>query len=201
MIWMAVTPAMGRAQTVTALKAPKAPLVATPTDLVGPPDSGRFGTAVTALPNGNIVVTDLYFSVISPFPMFSVGAIYLYNGATGALISMLTGSNSYDLIGIYGVTVLSNGNYVIRSGFWNGGKRGGDVGQRHNRREWRRLCGQQPCRHLAGGPVGQLPYNTTYERQLCREHAELAEWHDPLRGRGDVGQWLDGRERHHLCQQ
>ncbi|MFL6216603.1 MAG: hypothetical protein ACJ74J_22155 [Blastocatellia bacterium] len=118
MIGMAVMPAMSQAQTVTALKAPKAPSVATPTDLVGPLGSERFGMAVTALPNGNIVVTDPNFSIGGP----SVGAAYLYNGATGALISTLTGSNAFDLIGFYGVAVLSNGNYVISSANWNGGR-------------------------------------------------------------------------------
>src|SRR5690242_8346552 len=98
MIWMAVMPATGRAQTVTELKAPKAPSVATPTDLVGPPGSLRFGTVVTALPNGNIVVTDPFFDLGGPSPAVSVGAVYLYNGATGALISMLTGSNAFDRV-------------------------------------------------------------------------------------------------------
>jgi Repeat of unknown function (DUF5650) len=88
-------------------------------DIAGPAGSGRFGTSVTALPNGNFVVTDPHYSISSPTPIANVGAVYLYNGATGARISMLTGSARNDLVGSGRVTVLSNGNYVVRSPDWN----------------------------------------------------------------------------------
>src|SRR5690349_13719289 len=118
---MSVLPAVSRAQAVTPLKAPKAPAVATPTDLVGPPGSVRFGQTVTALPNGNIVVTDPLYNIVGPSSVVFAGAVYLYNGATGALISQLTGSHNSDRVGEGGVTVLSNGNYVIRSLYWDSG--------------------------------------------------------------------------------
>jgi filamentous hemagglutinin family protein len=67
---------------------------------------------------GNIVVA-------SPNDNFggvgSTGAVYLYNGTTGALISTLFGTVAGDLVGSGGVTKLSNGNYTVNSPSWNGG--------------------------------------------------------------------------------
>jgi len=89
---------------------------ATQIDIPGPAGSVRFGTQVTALPNGNIVVTDPNFNLAG---VANVGAVYLYNGATGALISRLTGSTTSDAVGENGITLLPNGNYVVRSQSWN----------------------------------------------------------------------------------
>ena len=85
------------------------------TDIPGPTGSGTFGKAVTYLPNGNFVVTDPTYSLTTPTAVASVGAVYLYNGSTLALISTLTGSSANDKVGEGGVTVLSNGNFVVRS--------------------------------------------------------------------------------------
>ncbi|MGH7200903.1 MAG: hypothetical protein ACREJB_09880, partial [Planctomycetaceae bacterium] len=66
---------------------------------------------------GNVVIT-------SPFDDAGgtdAGAVYLFNGATGALISTLTGSTANDRVGFHGVTALSNGNYVVSSALWNNG--------------------------------------------------------------------------------
>ena len=84
-------------------------------DILGPAGSGEFGKQVVALPNGNIVVTDpLYDSGI----LTDVGVVYLYNGATRALISTLTGSTAADQVGSGGVVMLENGNYVVLSPSW-----------------------------------------------------------------------------------
>ncbi len=91
---------------------------ATPTvrfDIHGPAGSGAFGTTVTALPNGNLVVTDPLYDAGG---VQDVGAVFLYNGGNGALISTLTGSTALDRVGSGGVTVLSNGNYVVSSPHW-----------------------------------------------------------------------------------
>ena len=85
-------------------------------DIPGPPGSGRFGESVTVLPNGNIVVSDPYYDAGSAA---DVGAVYLYDGASGALISMLTGSTAGDTIGW--VAALANGNYVVSSPRWDNG--------------------------------------------------------------------------------
>ena len=85
----------------------------------------RFGDRVglaTALTNGNYVVssqqwTDNSFQI-------AVGAVTWCNGATGCMgevtaANSLTGSTSNDNVG--NVTALTNGNYVVTSGFWDNG--------------------------------------------------------------------------------
>ncbi len=99
--------AVGSAQPVVA---------ATQIDIAGPAGSGAFGTSVTVLPNGNIVVTDPYYDAGE---IADVGAVYLYDGATGAQISALTGSTAGDQVGYDDVIVLRNGNYVVRSTLWD----------------------------------------------------------------------------------
>jgi hypothetical protein len=83
--------------------------------LVDPQPGGVFGTQVLTLSTGNIVVTD-------PNANNNAGAVYLFNGQTGALISTLTGSTGGtrgDRIANQGVTALGNGNFVVDSEFWN----------------------------------------------------------------------------------
>lgn len=78
-------------------------------------EGNQFGSSVTVLPNGNVVVTSAYDDLGGT----DAGAVYLYNGQTGALISSLTGSHVNDHVGMDGITVLSNGNFLVRSAFWN----------------------------------------------------------------------------------
>jgi hypothetical protein len=87
-------------------------------DIAGPPGSGAFGASVTMLPNGNFVVVDTNYS--APAGAINIGAVYLYNPA-GVLISTLTGSTASDKIGSGGVTVLSNGHYIVSSPYWDNG--------------------------------------------------------------------------------
>ncbi len=86
-------------------------------DIAGPAGSGAFGT-VTVLPNGNFVVVDAGYDEGA---ISNVGAVYLYNGATKTIISTLKGSTANDAIGSQAITVLTNGNYVIRSQTWDNG--------------------------------------------------------------------------------
>ncbi len=82
-----------------------------------PAAGNEFGATVVVLTSGNIVVT-------SPFDDFggtNAGAVYLFNGFTGAVISTLRGSTANDNVGNSGVTALSNGNYVVRSTNWDNG--------------------------------------------------------------------------------
>ena len=91
-------------------------------DLSGPAGSGAFGSSVTVLSNGNFVVTDPSYSI--PGGPTNVGAVYLYDGATLALISKLTGSTANDQIcgGTFGgVKALVNGNFVLISPYWANG--------------------------------------------------------------------------------
>lgn len=89
---------------------------ATQIDITGLTGSGAFGSSVTALPNGNIVVIDSDYDSAT---ISNAGAVYLYNGATGMLISALTGDQINDRIGSFGVKVLPNGNYVVLSPSWH----------------------------------------------------------------------------------
>ena len=92
-------------------------------DINGPNGSDSFGTDVVILPNGNFVVTDPDYDI--PAGAENVGAVYLYS-SNGTLISTLTGSTAEDQIGLNGITVLPNGNFLIVSLFWDGAET--DVG-------------------------------------------------------------------------
>lgn len=73
--------------------------------------SNRFGDEIHVLPNGNIVVIDTDFS--------GVGGVHLYRGADLSLISTLRGSTTGDSIGNLGITVLTNGHFVVASQNWD----------------------------------------------------------------------------------
>jgi len=82
-----------------------------------PNPDNEFGHSVVPLSTGNVVIT-------SPFDDaggVDAGAVYLFNGATGELISTLTGSSADDGIGKGGVIALPNGNFVVKSIFWDNG--------------------------------------------------------------------------------
>jgi hypothetical protein len=81
------------------------------------PNVDTFGSSVVVLRNGNVVVTDPTDSTVAP----NAGAVFLYNGETGALLGELTGSTSGDLVGGGGVTALTNGNFVVSSPDWQNG--------------------------------------------------------------------------------
>ena len=86
-------------------------------DLTGPVGSGSFGYNVLVLSNGNFVVTDPFFdSTLQP----DVGAVYLYNGTTRALISTLQGSSASDNVG-QNVREVGAGNVLVMSPGWNNG--------------------------------------------------------------------------------
>jgi hypothetical protein len=92
-------------------------LAGTKLDITGPFNSVAFGSGVTVLPNGNVVVTDPSFS---PSGAGGAGAVYLYD-KNGVLVSSLRGSTANDVVGSGGVQVLSNGNFVVLSPSWNNG--------------------------------------------------------------------------------
>lgn len=88
-------------------------------DIPGPTGSGAFGQVVVVLPNGNFVVTDPGYSV--PGGAANVGAVYLFDKTTRAIISTLTGSTANDHVGNGGIVVLAGGNYVVSSTQWSNG--------------------------------------------------------------------------------
>jgi len=75
----------------------------------------QFGTGAVVLTNGNIVAPDSNDS----FAATKAGAVYVFDGTTGALVSALTGSSENDQVGFGGVTPLSNSNFVVSSPNWN----------------------------------------------------------------------------------
>ena len=82
-----------------------------------PASSNYFGENVVVLDNGNVVVTAPSDTFGGP----NAGAVYLFNGTTGALISTLTGSQNSDNVGSGGIVKLGSGNYVIASTNWRNG--------------------------------------------------------------------------------
>lgn len=100
------------------LASPRPVVAATDIVLSGPPGSSEFGQQVLALGNGNIVVTDPSFSANGKT---AIGAVYLYDGDTGALISTLTGSASGDQVSSGGVIALPSDNVVMLSPSWHNG--------------------------------------------------------------------------------
>src|SRR6516162_4461394 len=89
-------------------------------DFVDPhPTTGaHFGQLATVLSSGNVVVTNPHDN----FGGNNAGAVYLYDGLTGALLSSLAGSSANDSVGSSGVVALTNGNYVVLSVGWNGAR-------------------------------------------------------------------------------
>jgi hypothetical protein len=104
-----------------------------------PTRAGAFGFTVTPLSNGNVVVTNPY----DDFVAADAGAVYLFQGQSGALLGCLVGSGigdrlgdaafvsrgpggtppgpDVDLVG-QAVVPLTNGNYVVLSPGWNEGR-------------------------------------------------------------------------------
>jgi Repeat of unknown function (DUF5650) len=82
-----------------------------------PAAGNQFGATVLPLSTGNVVIMSPYDDAGAT----DAGAVYLFNGATGALISTLVGSHANDAIGNGGVIALSNGNFVVCSPSWDNG--------------------------------------------------------------------------------
>ena len=78
-----------------------------------PSQSSNFGRDVLILENGNIVVTDSNDSSIVP----NNGAVHLYSPSSSTPIASLYGDQANDELGSKGVKELSNGNFVILTGF------------------------------------------------------------------------------------
>lgn len=98
-------------------------VVSSANSLVGGSDYDGVGDDITVLPNGNFLVISSYWSNGSAV---EAGAITFVDGTTGitGLVSSsnsLVGTSDYDLVGVYGVTVLTNGNYVVMNSNWDNG--------------------------------------------------------------------------------
>ncbi|MGE3808566.1 MAG: hypothetical protein AB7K24_28200, partial [Gemmataceae bacterium] len=80
---------------------------------------GTFGATVLTLSTGNVVITDPTDDAGGT----NAGAVYLFNGLTGELISTLTGSTAGDMVGGTtsggSVVALASGNFLVVSPFWD----------------------------------------------------------------------------------
>jgi hypothetical protein len=114
--------------------------------LVGTTASDNVGSSgVTALSNGNYVVGSANWDNAGVMDAGAVTWGSGTSGVSGAVTSSnsLVGTTASDQVGAFGVTALSNGNYVVRSRNWDnagvvnaGAVR--DLGQRHQRHQWGR---------------------------------------------------------------
>lgn len=104
-------------------------VVSTSNSLIGSTDSDQVGYGgVTALSNGNYVVRsslwDCQIALGCSSAVINVGAATWGNGTTGivGVVSTgnsLVGATAEDRVSDYGVTALSNGNFVVRSRYWD----------------------------------------------------------------------------------
>src|SRR5579859_8198110 len=93
-----------------------------PGDLVGGTDAGSMGY-ITVLPNSNYVVHSPYWANSGAS---QAGAVTWGNGTRGVTgtvssANSLVGSAAGDQVGVNGIMVLSNGNYVVSSFGWANG--------------------------------------------------------------------------------
>ena len=91
--------------------------------LVGTTTIDRVGFSVIALSNGNYVVRS---PVWNRGAIVAAGAVTFGSGTAGisgpvSPANSLVGSTADDRVGNFGVTALSNGNYVVASAFWDHG--------------------------------------------------------------------------------
>jgi hypothetical protein len=95
--------------------------------LVGTTANDRVGNNVTVLTNGNYVVRSDAWDRTSPSLLADVGAVTWASGTSGAVgplsaTTSLIGSATSDQVGSGTIYRLTNGNYVVRSGSWNGAR-------------------------------------------------------------------------------
>ena len=95
------------------------------TSVIQAPNGGKaFGRgssqSVVVLSNGNYVITDFFYS---DGTASNLGAVYLVNGSTHAVISTLTGSSASDQVGSRRILELTGTDtFVVISPLWGGDK-------------------------------------------------------------------------------
>ena len=102
-------------------------VVSSSNSLVGANAGDDVGSgAVTALNNGNAVITSPVWGSGNGTTANAKGAVTWMNGATGLTgtlsdLNSLVGGSLGDRVGVTGITGLTNGSYVVRSAYWGGG--------------------------------------------------------------------------------
>ncbi len=95
--------------------------VSSATGLSGSSANDFVGAGIFALSDGNYVVTSPFWTNAGTA---NAGAATWRNGAapssgTVSTANSLVGTRANDSVGNFGVTPLANGNYVVKSGYWN----------------------------------------------------------------------------------
>lgn len=99
-------------------------LVSSANSLVGSTSEDNIGSIITVLNNSNYVVLSTLWDNGS---IMNAGAVTWGDGWGGSTIGPISATNSLvgsainDTVGSTGITALSNGNYVVQSGFWDNG--------------------------------------------------------------------------------
>ena len=83
-----------------------------------PPAAGSLEPESILFPTAASWLLDPEFS---PGSQVKIGAVYLYDGTTHALISRLTGATDEDGVGSGGIKILKDDNFVVVSPRWNNG--------------------------------------------------------------------------------
>ncbi|HLJ93286.1 MAG TPA: hypothetical protein VKU02_08860 [Gemmataceae bacterium] len=135
-------------------------------DLIDPhPTAGdSFGSIVSVVGNGNVVVANPPDDFGGP----GAGAVYLFDGSSGALVSSLIGSHANDAVGsaIYSyspIVRLTNGNYLVVSPGWNSNRgavtwASGRTGISGVVSDGNSLVGSNPGNEYTGDMVGVFGY-------------------------------------------
>ena len=100
--------------------------------LIGTTNGDNVGiSGVTALSNGNYVVSSAYWNNGVASSAFGAATWGKGSGGTTGPVSgsnSLIGTTTSDGVSVSGVSALSNGNYVVRSPFWNNGIANSQIG-------------------------------------------------------------------------
>jgi hypothetical protein len=129
-------------------------VVSAANSLVGSNPGDSVGSLqIAALPNGNYVVA-------SPTWNGQLGAATWGSGTAGvvgavSVANSLVGSHPTDVVSNFGITALSNGNYVVGSDFWNGTLGAATWGSGTTGGRRGRLRRQQPHRLQSRRPRGR----------------------------------------------
>jgi hypothetical protein len=82
-----------------------------------PAEGNSFGHSIVTLSNGNVVIT----APLDDASGVDAGAVYVFNGGTGALLAKYQGASDNDQIGSAGIVALRTGNFLILSPNYDNG--------------------------------------------------------------------------------
>src|SRR5690606_6735666 len=93
-------------------------ILAQVTHIKGPAGSGAFGQSVVCFANGNFVVNDPLYDENGKS---DIGAVYIYDGKTQEIVTVLKGKSPGDRIG-NNIHLLNDNLLLVYSPLWGSGK-------------------------------------------------------------------------------